>query len=295
MTRPDTHCALPTTLDLETVRKFVPARRADSRKGQNGRVLVAGGSTIYHGAPVLASLAALRAGSDLVYTAVPKHNAAPTRALSANLIVIPMADQKLTRGTSKKLLGAVPKGIDSAAIGMGLVVAEKGALELLVSSMVDSDIRLVLDAGMLSADVLPLVGSKNCILSPHAGEYARMFGQLPPESLAERAEAVAQNAAKHSVTILLKGPTDIISDGSTTYLCEKVAPAMTVGGTGDVLSGIAASLIARNRNSLESAAAAAFINATAGTAAQGRLGHHIVATDLLDEIPPAMMPLDSIV
>lgn len=281
------------TLDLDIVRKFIPPRRKSSRKGQNGRVLVVGGGTIYHGAPVLSSLAALRTGSDLVYTAVPKHNVTATRSLSANLIVIPMADQKLTLGTSKKLLGAVPKGIDSAAIGMGLVVAEKGALKLLVSSLVDSDVRLLLDAGALSADILSLVGSKNCVLSPHAGEYARIFGTAPPESLNERVNAVEKNAAKHSVTILLKGQTDIISDGNTTYLCEKSAPAMTVGGTGDVLSGITASLLAQNRNPLESAAAAAFINATAGVGAQTRLGYHIVATDLLDEIPTVMMPLDT--
>ncbi len=283
------------TLDLDMVRKFVPARRRGSRKGENGRVLVVGGSTTYHGAPVLSSLAALRAGSDLVYTAVPKHNAASTRSLSASLIVIPMADQKLTRGTAKKLLGAVPKGVDAAAIGMGMVVAEKGALELLVSSMVDADIRLLLDAGSLSPNILPLIASKNCVISPHAGEYARMFGGAPPESVTERADEVERNAAAHSITILLKGPTDVISDGHTTYLCAKSAPAMTVGGTGDVLSGIAASLMARNRNPLESAAAAAFINAAAGTGAQARLGCHIMATDLIDEIPPAMMPLDAVV
>lgn len=286
---------MPHTLDTELVRKFIPARHKNSHKGQNGRVLVVGGGTIYHGAPVLASLASLRAGSDLVYTAVPKHNVAATRSLSPNLIVVPMADQKLTRGTAKKLLGAIPAGIDAAAVGMGLVVAEKGALELLVSTLVDSDVRLLLDAGALSADVLPLVASKNCVLSPHAGEYARVFGKPPPESLKERIENVEHDASKHSVTILLKGQTDVISDGNTTFLCEKNTPAMTVGGTGDVLSGITASLLARNRNSLESAAAAAFINSLAGTGAQKRLGLHIVATDLIDEIPSAMMPLDTIV
>lgn len=285
--------ALANTLDSKTVSNFLPKRRVDSRKGQNGRVLVVGGSTIYHGAPVLASLAALRAGTDLVYTAVPKNNVASTRALSANLIVVPMADQKLTLGASKKLVGAVPKEIDSAAIGMGLVVAEKGALANLISSLVDADVRLLLDAGALRSDILPLVGSKNCVLSPHAGEYARLFGNPPPEKLEERTKQVEARALEHSVTILLKGPTDIISDGNTTYHVTKSAPAMTVGGTGDVLSGIVGSLLACNRNSLEAAAAAAFVNAEAGLAVQAKMGHHMMATDLLDEIPRAMMSLES--
>ena len=286
---------MTTVLDEALVRTFVPPRRNDSRKGQNGRTLIVGGGTIYHGAPVLASLAALRTGSDLVYTAIPKHNVTPTRALCADLIVIPMADQKLTRGTAKKLLGATPNGIDSAAIGMGLTVAEKGALELVVSTLVNSDVRLLLDAGALCSNILELVSKKNCVLTPHAGEYARLFGIPPPEPIEERICAVSDAALKHSVTILLKGHTDIITDGKTTYLCKKDAPAMTVGGTGDVLSGIIASLLGRNRNSLESAAAGAFINASAGLCCQKRLGLHMIASDLIDEIPHTMIPFDKTV
>ncbi|MFM7797303.1 MAG: NAD(P)H-hydrate dehydratase, partial [Candidatus Nitrosotenuis sp.] len=86
-------------LNSAIIRKFIPGRKTDSRKGQNGKVLVVGGSYMYHGAPILASLAALRAGTDLVYTAVPKINASATRAISPNLIVIPMVDAKLTRGS----------------------------------------------------------------------------------------------------------------------------------------------------------------------------------------------------
>ena len=295
LTRPGADASvLAKTLDAETVRSMLPARRRDSRKGQNGRVLVVGGSHIYHGAPIIASLAALRAGSDLVYTAVPKYNVAATRAHSPNLIVIPMADQKLTRGAAKKLAGAVPLGVGAAAIGMGLVVAEKGALGALVSPLADSGVRLVLDAGALVPDVLALVAGKGCVLTPHAGEYARLFGSAPPAELEERAAEVEKRAAEHSVTVLLKGPTDVISDGSSTFLCRGGGPAMTVGGTGDALSGIAASIMARSGSALESAAAAAFINAAAGAGAQEKLGMHIMATDLIDGIPGAMAPLDSV-
>ena len=106
------------------VRKFIPTRMINSRKGENGKVLVVGGSYMYHGAPILSSLAALRTGSDLVYTAVPKNNVQATRAASPDLIVIPLADSKLTRGAVNKLLGQIPAGIDSAAIGMGLAIQD---------------------------------------------------------------------------------------------------------------------------------------------------------------------------
>ena len=87
------------TITSSMVRKYIRPRKSNSRKGDNGKVLVVGGSYMYHGAPILSSLAALRTGCDLVYTAVPKVNAQATRAASADLIVIPLADSKLTRGS----------------------------------------------------------------------------------------------------------------------------------------------------------------------------------------------------
>ncbi len=278
----------------EMVKKFIPARRPGSRKGDNGTVLVVGGSYMYHGAPILSSIAALRCGSDLVYTAVPKINVQSTRSISPNLIVIPLADQKLTRGATRKLLGQIPKNLDSATIGMGLAVQEVEALKILVGRLVDSDVRLSLDASALVADVLPLVSGKNCVLTPHAGEFKRLFGQSPPEQTAPRARLVEELAGRHGVTILLKGATDVISDGTTTYTNPKRIPAMTVGGTGDVLSGLVAGMLAKNRSAPEAAAAAAFINGVAGKAVQGRLGLHITSMDLCDALAAAIKPFDRV-
>ena len=98
------------------IKKLIPARKANSRKGDNGTVLVVGGSYIYHGAPILSSIAALKTGTDLVYTCVPKINVQATRAASPNLIVLPLADSKLTRGAVNKLLGQIPHNLDSATI-----------------------------------------------------------------------------------------------------------------------------------------------------------------------------------
>ena len=277
------------------VRKFIPARRANSRKGDNGIVLVLGGSYMYHGAPILASIAALRCGTDLVYTCVPKINVTPTRAVSPNLIVIPLADQKLTRGAANKLVGALPRNLHSATVGMGLAVQEKNALLHLVKCLLDRDIRLSLDASALIPEVLPLLAEKNVIVTPHAGEFKRLFGMVPSDSADRRVKQVEEHAKKAGITILLKGATDIISDGSTTYLYEKKIPAMTVGGTGDVLSGLVAGLLSKNRNALEAAAAAAFINGLAGKAVQNRMGLHMTSMDLLEQIPAVMKPFDKVV
>jgi len=282
-------------LSISIVKKFIPARKSKSRKGDNGIVLVVGGSYIYHGAPVLSSIAALRCGTDLVYTSVPKINVTPTRAISPNLIVIPLVDQKLTRGAVNKLVGALPTNLDSATIGMGLAIQEKNALLLLVKSLLDRDVRLSLDASALIPEVLPILANKNVVVTPHAGEFKRLFGDSPSDSKNDRIRLVEKNAKKYGITVLLKGQTDVISNGSTTYLYEKKIPAMTVGGTGDVLSGLVAGMLSKNRNPLESAAAATFINGLAGKAVQKKLGLHMTSMDLLDEIPNVMKPFDKIV
>ena len=285
----------PKCISVPLVKKFIPARKSKSRKGDNGIVMVVGGSYIYHGAPILSSIAALKCGSDLVYTSVPKINVGPTRAISPNLIVIPLVDQKLTRGAVNKLVGSLPRNLHSSTIGMGLAIQERNSLLHLVKSLLDRDVRLSLDASALIPEVLPLLKNKNVVVTPHAGEFARLFGESPSDSKTERIKLVEEKAKSYGITVLLKGPTDVVSDGSMTYFYTKKTPAMTVGGTGDVLSGLVSGLLSRNRNTLESAAAAIFINGLAGQKAQKRLGLHMTSMDLLDEIPSVMKPFDKIV
>ena len=282
------------TLTSDMVRKYIRPRKSNSRKGDNGKVLVVGGSYMYHGAPILSSLAALRTGSDLVYTSVPKINAQSTRAASADLIVIPLADSKLTRGAVNKLLGQIPAGIDSAAIGMGLAVQDIEALKLLVKSLVERDVRISLDASALRKEILPIVKGKNVLLTPHSGEFYRLFGEDIPNDKKSRISIVEKHAKKNAVTILLKGSDDIITDGKKTLINSKRIPGMTVGGTGDVLSGIIAGMLSRNRNVIESAASGAFLTGLAGKAVQKQFGLHMIATDLIDVIPLVSKTFDRI-
>ena len=282
------------TITSSMVRKYIRPRKSNSRKGDNGKVLVVGGSYMYHGAPILSSLAALRTGCDLVYTAVPKVNAQATRAASADLIVIPLADSKLTRGSVNKLLGQIPAGIDSATIGMGLAVQDIEALKLLVKSLIERDVRLSLDASALRKEILPIIKAKNVLVTPHASEFERLFGEKIPDNKKTRISIVEKHAKKNSITILLKGMDDIITDGTKTLINSKKTPAMTVGGTGDVLSGIAASMLSQNRDVIEAAASAAFVNGQAGKLVQKNLGMHMVATDLIDVLPLIAKTFDRI-
>ena len=281
-------------LTSNTIKKYIPIRKSNSRKGDNGKVLVVGGSYMYHGAPILSSLAALRTGADLVYTAVPKINAQATRAASPVLIVIPLADSKLTRGSVNKLLGQIPAGIDSATIGMGLAVENIEALKLLIKSLIERDVCLSLDASALRKDILPIIKGKNVVVTPHAGEFERLFGEKISDNKKTMISIAEKHAKKNNITILLKGEDDIITNGTKTLINSKKTPAMTVGGTGDVLSGIVASMMSRNRNIMEAAASAAFLNGQAGKLIQKQFGTHMIATDLIDVLPLASKVFDKI-
>jgi len=277
-----------------TVRSFIPSRKGSSRKGDNGKVLVLGGNYLYHGAPILSSIAALRAGADLVYTCVPKINVMSTRSFSPNLIVMPLVDVKLTRGSVQKLLGMIPKELDSATMGMGLGIQDREAIKILIRSLLDRAVMLSLDASCLVPEILPDIRDKKVVVTPHAGEFRRLFGELPSDNVKQRTVMVEKYAKDNGVTILLKGPTDVVSDGTATYLNPKNIAAMTVGGTGDVLSGVVAAMLSKNKDPVQAASAAVFVNGKAGYMAQKKYGLHIVATDLLDFIPFAMKPFDKV-
>ena len=275
-------------LTKELVKKFIPSRENNSRKGDNGKVLIVGGSYIYHGAPVLSSLAALRSGSDLVYTCVPKINAFSTRSLSPDLIVIPMADSKLTRGTVNKMLGQVPVDIDSTSIGMGLAIQDIEAIKLLVKSLLDRNVRISLDASSLTKEILPIIEGQNVVVTPHSGEFKRLFGVPVENDTESRLSSCKKFAKKHSITILLKGQEDIVTNGDVSYTNSTTSPCMTVGGTGDVLSGLTAGFLSRNKNIIESACAATFVNGMTGEILQNEYGNHVIASDLISKLPSVL-------
>lgn len=282
-----------TNLTKEIIEKFIPSRENNSRKGDNGKVLIVGGSYIYHGAPVLSSLAALRSGSDLVYTCVPKINAFSTRSISPDLIVIPMADSKLTRGTVNKLLGQVPVDIDSVAIGMGLAIQDIEAIKLLVKSLLDRNVRVSLDASSLIKEILPIIEGQNVVVTPHSGEFKRIFGEKIETENNSRINTCEKFAKKHSLTILLKGQNDIITNGDSTYTNSTSTPCMTAGGTGDILSGLTAGFLSRNKNVIESASAATFVNGAAGEILQKEFGNHILASDLISVLPKVLNSINN--
>jgi len=262
-------------------------RTASAHKGDFGRLLVIGGSEVFSGAPALVSLAALRSGVDLVYLAAPAKTAYAVSSMSPDLITLKLKGDHLNTGNVASLQPYL-ETVDAVAMGpgLGLHAETREFVKACVAAVESAGKPLLLDADGLKAFAefkralkVPLV------LTPHAGEYAVLAGRKLSESLEERVAEVQRTAAELKAVVLLKGQVDVVCDAKRVKLNFTGNPGMTVGGTGDVLSGIVGALLAQKADAFEAAVAGAFVNGAAGDFVAGNRGYHLVATDLLDWIP----------
>ena len=282
----------------ELLRKVIQPRKVDSHKGDNGVVCVVGGSRLFHGAPFFSSMSSLRTGADLVYLAVPKLIATALRSLSPDLIVFPIADAKLTTGAADALLKWLPE-IDCLVLGPGMGRQNlEGAKKLIRDVCLERKVKTTIDAEAQNVEVYNLIKNKGCVTTPHPGEFRRVFGMDAGNSLEEKISAVSSKARDFGLTIVLKGAETVISDGSNTYVNKTGSPGMTCGGIGDTLSGVIGALISQSRgpeiSSLEIAAAASYVVGLAGKKAVAEKGFHIVATDIIDQIPSVLKAFDRV-
>jgi NAD(P)H-hydrate epimerase len=265
-------------------------RPSEAHKGDFGRLLVIGGSETFSGAPAFVALAALRTGVDLAYVAAPEKTAYAISSISPDLITVKLEGTHLNMGNIPALKSYIE--IASAVVlgpGLGLHVETREAVKAVVEAVESAGKPLLLDADGLKAFAefkrklnVPLV------LSPHAGEYAILTGKRLPENLKEKAFEVQKTAAELGAIILLKGRVDVISDGKRLKLNFTGNSGMTVGGTGDVLSGIVGAFLAQEANPFEAAVAGAFVNGAAGDFVFEEKGYHMVSTDLLQWIPQVL-------
>lgn len=243
------------------MRLHSPAK--DSRKGDNGRLLVVGGSRDYHGAPVFSLLAARRF-VDLLYF-LPGE---PDPGLIGAVKAIPEAIVVDSYGSA-----AIRGKLDCVLFGIGLSDAKAALPETDAKKT-----KLVIDG-----DGLKRVKGRipeGAVLTPHENEFRMLFG-------AAGTPANVKKAARDSGCVILKkGPADVISDGERLCLNRVHNQGMTRGGTGDVLAGLLAALACKNPL-YESAAAAALINGRAGNALLRRHGFNFCASDLAESLSGA--------
>jgi NAD(P)H-hydrate epimerase len=232
-------------------------RRAESHKGDFGRPLVIGGSEVFSGAPALAALAALRSGVDIVYVAAPQRTAHTISAMSPNLITLKLEGDYLNP-RNVAVIRRHMRGVTAVVMGPGLGLNRETeeAVEQITKITEQLRIPLLLDADGLKAFSKSKRRVKNpLVLTPHAGEYLILTGEELSESVDKRVTSIRKAAQDLDAVVLLKSNVDLISDGERVKLNFTGNPGMTVGGTGDVLSGIVGGLMAQGIDPFEAAVA----------------------------------------
>jgi NAD(P)H-hydrate epimerase len=148
---------------------------------------------------------------------------------------------------------------------------------------------------VIDADAIQVIGknpslvkNSQTVITPHTGEFKELTGVKLSNDLAERKKNVEAWAQKLGVTVLLKGPIDIISNGKETKLNDVHNESMTVGGTGDVLAGIIGALLSKGVEPFNAARTGIFINGAAGNIAFKKRSYGLIATDIIDEIPEVL-------
>lgn len=268
--------------------KIYSPRAQWSHKGNYGSLLVVAGSKFYSGSATLASVAAVRAGCDLVTLASPVRAADVAAHTLCDLITYPLRGDFLRSKHVNEILDlAGLRKVNSGVIGCGLgrnkltlAAARKIIRKLTIPMVLDADALLA-----ISEDPKVVLG-KQLILTPHAGELAILLGiERVGVDFEQRVVLAKQAAIKYQSVVLLKGHIDIITDGQSVISNNTGTPFMTKGGTGDTLAGICGALLARGLGLIESAHIAAYINGKVGEEASYKMGESFVASDMFEHIP----------
>jgi ADP-dependent NAD(P)H-hydrate dehydratase / NAD(P)H-hydrate epimerase len=298
---------LSTPLDFASL---LAPRAREGNKGSYGHVLVIGGSRGKTGAAAMSGFSALRAGAGLSTIATPKSSLASVAAFHPELMTEPLPETKAGTISLRALGSALDALLErkTLAIGPGIsrnsetakfvraIVKNSGVKRGNKSSAANSIVNMVVDADALNAfegTAEKLNGrDRTVVITPHPGEMSRLTGLSIPEIQANRLEVARNFAREHHLIVVLKGHRTLTAapDG-TVWVNPTGNPGMATGGTGDILTGIVAGLIAQHpEHALEATALAVYLHGLAGDLASEAIGENsMVATDLVRYLPQAFM------
>jgi len=273
---------------------LLPSRSSVSHKYKFGSVLVVAGSRAFGGAATLAGMGALRSGVGLVSLVVPRGLEMPTRVSLPEVLTnaVPETDSGTIASLDDAVFASLSAGVQALAVGPGLSAdAETDAW--VCDQLAAQDKPLALDADGLNAfarlEREPSFGGTQVILTPHAGELARLVGLSSAEVEQRRFALVAEYAVRWNVVLMLKGaPSLIAAPDGRVYINASGDDALARAGSGDVLTGLLGGLLAQGLTALDAALLGAYLHGLAGTAAARGLSTRSV---LVREVATAIGPV----
>jgi hydroxyethylthiazole kinase-like uncharacterized protein yjeF len=273
--------------------ELAPTRASGSTKFSSGQVLIVGGSRGLTGAVCLAALAAIRTGAGYATAAVPADLERIFEVKLTEVMTLGCAsrDGRLRPAASEQILGAAER---AACVVLGSGMGREQGTQRLIRELTERiEAPLVIDADGLNAfagQIEKLAARKGpFVLTPHAGEMGRLLDRDPDAIGAKRAESAREAAARTGGIVLLKGDDTIVTGGDRLAVNTVSSPQLATAGTGDVLSGMIAALIARGVEPFAATCGAVVAHSRAGRAAGDRVGHDsVIAGDVIESIPAGL-------
>ena len=281
-------------IDKEYVRRAMPGRDPGGHKGTFGKVYLLGGSVGYTGAPVLCAAGAVRSGCGLVFLGVPETvwSIAAGKCLCAMPHSLPEKDGRLCLAAEAEIRRRAA-GCGAAAIGCGQGRGEDS--DALVRALLTLEMPLVLDADGINAleghiDTLSCRRDRVTVLTPHDGELARVGGDMS----APRETAAAAFAAAHGVYLIRKGHRTVVAAPDGRLAVNTTGnDGMAKGGSGDVLTGLLAGLLAQGMEPFAACCAAVWLHGRAGDLTAEEKGHRgMTPADMIEMLPYALKEVE---
>jgi ADP-dependent NAD(P)H-hydrate dehydratase / NAD(P)H-hydrate epimerase len=277
------------------VLELVPGRTAGSTKFTSGQVAIVGGSRGLTGAVCLAAMGAIRSGAGYATVAVPADLEAIFEAKLTEVMSLGCASRegRLRPAASEQILGATER---AACVVLGSGMGREQGTQRLIHELTERiEAPLVIDADGLNAHAgrIDRLAERRgpFILTPHAGEMGRLLDRDSASIEAKRSESAREAARRSGGVVLLKGDDSIVTDGERLAINRISSPQLATAGTGDVLSGMIAALIARGMEPFAATCAAVVAHSRAGQAAGERVGNDsVIAGDVIDSIPAGLAP-----
>jgi len=283
---------------LNSFKKIYP-RRADSHKGDYGKILIIAGSVGMSGAAVLASMASLRSGAGLVYLGIPQGLSNIVQERLTEVITIPLKETKSGSVSLAALRQIRPllKRCDLVLIGPGLS-KDKQSRGLTRKLLTEIKIPVILDADGINSFIrrvrlLKKRKSRSLILTPHLGEFSAI-SNIKIDKIKKSRDAIVKDfAKKFNLTLVLKGHnTLVVSPNGDSYVNDSGNPGMATAGSGDVLSGVIAALRAQGLSDYEASSLGVYVHGRAGDlAVEQKTGLALIASDIIYFLPSVFKEL----
>lgn len=281
-------------VEREDVSSILPIRQPEDHKRRTGVVLVVGGSRLMSGAPWLVAQGAYRAGAGLVTVAVPEGIASvlQTRLAEATFLRLPEGPAGSVAESGWGILESKLDGFDAVAIGPGLSTEEETPA-FVRRLLRESPVPVVADADAINA----FAGrpgeladrASDAVITPHAGEFGRLFGMPASEILEDRIGLARKAAVETRSVVALKGPRTLVAlpEGEV-RVNPTGSPTLATGGTGDVLTGVVATYLARGLRPADAATVGVYLHGLAGEIAGETFGEGTASGDVARALPEAV-------